>query len=187
MKADYKNWVPKGMIVGLFAGAAASLLLLLVFGVSGLLAPGIVKTALRVVFLIGTIIFLIMGFWMLMMNRRFSYNGKRQMSKRIIEGTTEYVHIPAGGTCLDVGCGSAALTIAVAKRNPDAEITGSDIWRGAYKAVFTKELCERNAMAEGVSNVCFVQGNALSLPFEDESFDAVCSNYVYHNIPSRDR
>ena len=27
-----------------------------------------------------------------------------------------------------------------------------------------------------------MRGNALSLPFPDESFDAVTSNYVYHNI-----
>ena len=33
----------------------------------------------------------------------------------------------------------------------------------------------------------FSKGNALKLDFDDESFDAVCSNYVYHNIPSRNR
>lgn len=32
-----------------------------------------------------------------------------------------------------------------------------------------------------------MQGDATVLPFEDETFDAVTSNYVYHNIPSRDR
>ena len=32
-----------------------------------------------------------------------------------------------------------------------------------------------------------MQGDATALPFPDESFDAVVSNYVYHNIPSKDR
>lgn len=32
-----------------------------------------------------------------------------------------------------------------------------------------------------------VSGEALKLEFPDETFDAVTSNYVYHNIPSRDR
>ena len=31
-----------------------------------------------------------------------------------------------------------------------------------------------------------LQPSALDLKFDDESFDAVCSNYVYHNIPKRD-
>lgn len=33
----------------------------------------------------------------------------------------------------------------------------------------------------------FKQGDALKLDFPDGSFDAVVSNYVYHNIPSKDR
>jgi ubiquinone/menaquinone biosynthesis C-methylase UbiE len=33
----------------------------------------------------------------------------------------------------------------------------------------------------------FVKGNALKLDFPDESFDAVTSNYVYHNISSINR
>ena len=32
-----------------------------------------------------------------------------------------------------------------------------------------------------------MQGDACKLPFEDETFDVVTSNYVYHNIPSSDR
>ena len=44
-----------------------------------------------------------------------------------------------------------------------------------------------NAKAEGVGNVSFRQGDATHLDFPDETFDAVASNYVYHNIPSKDR
>ena len=104
------------------------------------------------------------------------------MSKQIIEGIAEYVDLPEGGTCLDVGCGSGALAIAIAKRNPKAEVIGIDRWGKEY-ASFNKPLCENNARAEGVENVSFRQGDATHLDFPDETFDAVVSNYVYHNIP----
>ena len=106
------------------------------------------------------------------------------MSKQIIEGIAEYVKVPDGGKCLDVGCGSGALTIACAKRNPKASLVGIDRWGKEY-ASFSKKLCENNSAAEGVDNTSFQQGDATRLPFEDETFDAVTSNYVYHNIPSK--
>jgi ubiquinone/menaquinone biosynthesis C-methylase UbiE len=96
------------------------------------------------------------------------------------------VRIPDGGKGLDVGCGSGALTIACAKKNPNAQMVGIDRWGKEY-ASFSKTLCESNAEAEGAANVSFGQGDATKLGFEDETFDAVTSNYVYHNIPSRDR
>ena len=79
-----------------------------------------------------------------------------------------------------------ALTIAVAKHNPNAQMTGIDRWGVEYSS-FSKTLCEENAKAEGVSNTSFAKGDAVRLNFADETFDAVCSNYVYHNIPSRNR
>ncbi len=120
------------------------------------------------------------------MYRAFSYGGKRQMSRQIIEGIAGYIRIPDGGKGLDVGCGSGALTIAAAKRNPNASLYGIDRWGKEY-ASFSKTLCENNAAAEGVTNAAFQKGDATRLDFPDESFDAVMSNYVYHNIPSKDR
>ncbi len=65
-------------------------------------------------------------------------------------------------------------------------MVGIDRWGKEY-ASFSKSLCESNAGAEGVVNISFGQGDATKLGFDDETFDAVTSNYVYHNIPSRDR
>lgn len=45
----------------------------------------------------------------------------------------------------------------------------------------------KNAAAEGVKNASFRRGNAVKLDFPDESFDAVTSNYVYHNITGADK
>lgn len=177
MKADYKNWMPKGMILGALAVAVVFCIATVLIGVASVVGK---------VVLVLTILCALMALWMFLMHRAFSYNGTRQMSKQIIEGVASYVKIPDGGKCLDVGCGSGALSIAVAKRNPNAQVVGIDRWGKEY-ASFSKNLCESNSAAEGVSNTSFQQGDACKLDFPDETFDAVTSNYVYHNIPSKDR
>ena len=184
MRPDYKNWMPKGMIYAFLGAAVAALALCLVIGCTGLLAAGTLKTILTVVFAILAVIFCGLTVWSVLMHRAFDYNGKRRMSAQIIESTAARVKLPAGGKCLDVGCGSGALAIAVAKRNPRAQVIGIDRW-GAEYASFSKTLCERNAKAEGVTNTTFRQGDATHLDFPDETFDAVVSNYVYHNIPGK--
>ncbi len=181
MRPDYKNWMPKGMVLSGIGITALLLILFIVFGFTDL-TDGRLKMVLRIVCLIATIICLCISVWMVLMYRAFSYNGKRQMSKQIIEGIAEYIKLPDGGKGLDVGCGSGALAIACAKRNPKASLVGIDRWGKEY-ASFNKPLCESNAKAEGVSNVTFSQGDATHLDFPDESFDTVTSNYVYHNIP----
>ena len=162
------------------AATAAFLVLFILFGLTGL-SSGTLKTVLYIVFLAGTIIGLGVSLWMILLYRAFSYNGKRQMSRQIIEGIAEYVKLPDGGKGLDVGCGSGALAIACAKRNPKASFIGIDRWGKEY-ASYNKTLCESNAKAEGVNNVSFLRGDATHLDFSDECFDAVVSNYVYHNI-----
>ena len=184
MKPDYKNWMPKGMVASFAAGACIFLAFFLL--VRGLAPAGTAKTVLSIAGAVLTLAFAAAGAWSLGLYRAFDYGGKRQMSRQIIEGTASRVHLPEGGICLDVGCGSGALSIAVAKRNPHASVIGVDRWGKEY-ASFSRKLCEDNARAEGVSGVRFQQGDALHLEFEDETFDAVTSNYVYHNIPVRDR
>ena len=169
--------MPKGMIGSFAAATIIALALTLIVSIGWL----------KISFLILTVILAGMTVWTILMYQAFSYNGKRQMSRQIIEGVAEYVKLPDGGRGLDVGCGSGALTIAVAKRNPQGSMSGIDRW-GAEYASFSKKICEDNANAEGVAErTDFAQGDALKLDFPDEAFDAVTSNYVYHNIPSRNR
>ena len=177
MKANYKNWMPKGMIYGELIATVIFCVVTVLFDFGSIIGK---------IALVLTVVCAFMTIWMFLMYRAFSYNGTRQMSKQIIEGVSSYVKIPDGGVGLDVGCGSAALTIACAKKNPNARMIGIDRWGKEY-ASFSKNLCESNATAEGVSNTAFQQGDAVKLDFGDETFDAVTSNYVYHNIPSKDR
>ena len=179
MKADYKNWMPKGMIYSFLGGTIGCGIVAIILA---LLLKGAVKTVLVIAFAAAAVIFCGLTLWAVLMHRAFSYDGKRQMSRQIIEGTAAHVKLPAGGKCLDVGCGSGALTIACAKRNPAATFVGVDRWGKEY-ASFNKKLCESNAKAEGATNTRFQQGDATHLDFPDETFDAVVSNYVYHNIP----
>ena len=182
-KANYKNWVPLPMVLGfdaasaVLAGCAAALAVKgrgkLAGGAAAVLGAGALGTGCAAA-------------WCTTAYRAFSYDGKRKLSKQIVEGTAEYATLPDGGVGLDVGCGSGALTIACAKRNPNARMVGCDRWGPEY-FIFSKKLCDDNAAAEGVSNVSFRQGDATKLPFADESFDFVTSNYVYHNISGFDK
>ena len=161
MKPDYKNWIPKGMLVSLIAGTVLSLALLLVFGVFGVCVSGKLRVVLGVVFGIAFVVCAKYTQWCVYAYRSFSYDGERKLSKQIIDGTAEHITLPEG-------------------------MIGIDRWGKEY-ASFTLPLCEKNAAAEGVKNALFRRGNAVKLDFPDESFDAVTSNYVYHNITGKDK
>ena len=181
LKPNYKNWVPKGMVAGLGAGTAAAAGANLAAWKHLDTGSRKTNTAIKTALGAGLAALAASAGWSVMAYRDFSYDGNRKLSRDIVEGTAGHVQIPEGGTGLDVGCGSGALTIACAKRNPDAHMVGIDRW-GAEYASFSQALCERNAEAEGVNNVSFRAGDAVRLDFADETFDAVTSNYVYHNI-----
>lgn len=186
MQPEYGNWIPRKMIVSslcitvVFLGAA------LTFALSGIVSHAVLRWVLFGVFSLLFLICLFITLWSISARCAFSYNGKRRLSMQIVEGVATYVSVPAGGNILDVGCGSGALTIACAKRNPGATVTGIDLWGKDYE-VFSKQRCEDNAKAESVENTRFEKGDASKLDFPDESFDAVTSNYVYHNILNKDK
>ena len=154
MKPDYRNWMPKGMIMGLgtaagvlAAGSAAALGPWLPWGQTAKHLAGAALGLGAVGCLTGTA-------WSMYARAMFSYEGGRQLSRQIVEGVAAYITLPEGGVGLDVGCGSGALTIACAKRNPQGRMVGIDRW-GVEYASYSRKLCERNAQAEGVDNAAF--------------------------------
>lgn len=145
MKPDYKNWIPKGMLFSLIAGTVLSLVLLLVFGVFGIGVSGKLRVVLGVVFGIASVVCAKYTQWCVYAYRSFSYDGERKISKQIIDGTAEQITLPDGGVGLDIGCGSGALTITCAKRNPQGKMVGIDRWGKEY-ASFSLPLCEKTLL-----------------------------------------
>ena len=148
-KADYKNWVPKRLLKAKIVESLVCLILFILFGASALILQGRQRIIWGIILGLAVLILLFLSIMLSYMYRTFDYKGKRKLAKIIIEGVAEYVKIPDGGLGLDVGCGSGALTIACAKRNPKATMVGCDIWSGSYKSEFSKELCENNIEVSG--------------------------------------
>ena len=127
-----------------------------------------------------TIIMVLFTAWLLRVRKAFSFTGGKVMD-RIQQNLASYLNWDGKGTLLDVGCGSGALSIRCAKMFPEAKITGIDYWGPMWD--YSRAVCEKNAQLEGVSAQCtFVQGDATKLDFADETFDAVVSNFVYHEV-----
>lgn len=186
VKPNYKNWIPKGMMFGVIAGAIliGSLFVTVLFTD---FLTGYVRLTVEIVLEILFCILFAYSVYCVFWYCAFSYHGKKQIARRIIEKIAQYVVLPENGKGLDVGCGSGALTIACAKNNPNAQMIGLDRWGKEY-ASFNQSLCESNAKIEGVLNrTTFIKGDASALPFADNSFDFITSNYCYHNIPTKNR
>lgn len=101
MKADYKNWVPKSLIIGMAAATALSLAALILFGFCGFGVTESWRIILGVLFA-----FAALGCgktlqWSICAYRAFSYDGKRQLSRQIIQGIADHIRLPQGGTGLD--------------------------------------------------------------------------------------
>jgi len=85
------------------------------------------------------------------------------------------------GKVLDIGCGDGRLTSEIAKRHPQAQVIGIDYWGTSWE--YSKSVCDRNAEIEGVAErVSFERASASSLLFDDQAFDLVVSNLVFHNV-----
>lgn len=81
------------------------------------------------------------------------------------------------GRALDVGTGTGLLAVEVAKEFPDIEVTGLDLSDVAL------EYAQENAQRGGLSGqVCFEQGDAGGMPFEDNLFDLVISSSTLHLV-----
>jgi SAM-dependent methyltransferase len=87
------------------------------------------------------------------------------------------------GKILDIGCGSGSLTIGLAKKYRGSRVNGIDYWGEEWE--YSKKVCEKNAEIEGVADrVIFQKASAAALPFDNDSFDVVVSNLVFHEVSS---
>jgi ubiquinone/menaquinone biosynthesis C-methylase UbiE len=85
------------------------------------------------------------------------------------------------GKALDIGTGSGACAIKVAKKFPNSKVTGIDTWGKAWS--YSLKVCENNATTEGVGErTNFQRASAADLPFDDGEFDVAVSNFVFHEV-----
>lgn len=83
--------------------------------------------------------------------------------------------VRAGQRVLDVGCGTATLTILIKQTHADAEVFGLD---GDAKIL---GIARRKAAQAGVG-LNFQEGLAYRLPYADGSFDRVLSSLMFHHL-----
>lgn len=175
---DYGSWMsnPVFYIVGGMAVLAA-LTAALSFLVFRLFVLGIL-------FSVAAAAMLALLLWITWIRRQYASDGGGIM-ERVHRKVLSHLDFEGRGTLLEVGCGSGAMTILAALLWPEARVVGVDYWGAVYN--YSKECCEKNAASEGVADRCrFQRGDARRLDFPDQSFDAVVSNYVYHNIMGAD-
>ena len=176
---DYGSWMSNPVFY-VFGGIALAVLVLTVLSFALFRI-----TVLGIVFAAATVVLLALIWWMAWIRRQYAF-GKGGMMEKVHQTILSSLEFDGRGSLLEVGCGSGALTIRAALTWSEAKITGLDYWGAMYN--YSKALCEKNAASEGVGERCtFVHGDANKLEFPDESFDAVISNYVYHNIMGADK
>ena len=123
--------------------------------------------ALGILFSVAAAALLALLIWCAWIRKQYAFGGGGMM-ERVHQVVLSHLDFDGQGQLLEVGCGSGALSIRAALTWPDAQITGMDYWGVAYG--YGQAMCEKNAESEGV-----------------ESFDAVVSNYVYHNVMGADK
>ena len=165
-KPDYGNWVSQKFIFIPFV-------LFIIF-------CGLVW--IQIYFFIPAIILFIISMYFGYSRYLFSSKGK-DIQTKVRDLIISNLAWNGEGRVLDIGCGSGALPILLAKKYQNAQIHGIDYWGKQWE--YSKAICEKNASLENVANrIELKKASAADLPFEDESFDVVVSNLVFHNITS---
>lgn len=178
-KIEYGNWVSLKII-------NCCLIIGLIF-ISFLIIVVLINTNISILAISLIILFSVLALFSLLSALYFIYSRYLFSAKggdiqnKILKTVEENIDWDGKGKALDIGCGSGHLSIIIAQKFKNAEITGIDYWGGAWE--YSKSVCESNAHSEGVNDRCsFIKGSAAKLPFEDETFDLVVSNLVFHEV-----
>ncbi|MDR7418215.1 MAG: methyltransferase domain-containing protein [Armatimonadota bacterium] len=88
--------------------------------------------------------------------------------------------IQPGESVLDLGCGTATLTILIKQTYPEARVVGLDGDAGVL------EIARAKAAAAGAA-IHLDLGMAYALPYSDGAFDHVVSSLVLHHLTRADK
>lgn len=93
--------------------------------------------------------------------------------------------IKEGMRILEVGCGSGAFTTFVARAVGDkGEVFALDIQPEMLKQIENKLKLPEN---KDIKNIRLIEGDALDMPLEDNSFDLVYTITVFQEIPDKNK
>lgn len=94
------------------------------------------------------------------------------------KSTMNQMQVPKGAKALDVCCGTADWTIALADEvGPEGEVYGLDFSQNMLK------IGEQKVKEHKLQQVKLIHGNAMELPFPDNSFDYVTIGFGLRNVP----
>ncbi|TYS49306.1 demethylmenaquinone methyltransferase [Bacillus infantis] len=101
-----------------------------------------------------------------------------QQHKRWRRDTMKKMNVQKGQKALDLCCGTADWTIALAEAvGTEGEVKGLDFSKNMLK------IGEEKVKSRNLSQVELIHGNAMELPFEDNSFDYVTIGFGLRNVP----
>ncbi|WP_077621731.1 demethylmenaquinone methyltransferase [Sediminibacillus massiliensis] len=88
------------------------------------------------------------------------------------------MNVKSGDTALDVCCGTGDWSFSLADAvGPTGKVVGLDFSNNMLSVARKKK--ETNH----ISHLDFIQGNAMELPFEDNSFDYITIGFGLRNVP----
>ncbi len=102
---------------------------------------------------------------------------KEDRFKRLL---VEQAALRPGHRVLDIGCGTATLTILLKQACAEAEVTGLD---GDAKVL---DLARTKIKAAGL-DISLKQGLASEAPFPPASFDRIVSSLVFHHLTTEEK
>ncbi len=107
-----------------------------------------------------------------LMNRLMTF-GQDQNWRRF---AARQARVPAHGRVLDLATGTGDLALAVLEVQPSATVIGVDF------ALPMMQVGQAKLRSRPASPIHFAGGDALQLPFEDETFDACLSAFMMRNV-----
>jgi len=108
-----------------------------------------------------------------LMNRLITFGQDRHWR----EETVRLVQPPAQGRGLDIGMGTGDLSFLLAHQMPQGMVVGIDLTREMLQVAQA-----RSHREDPLGHVFLLQGDALCLPFPDETFDVIVTGFVVRNL-----
>lgn len=171
-KVNYGNWIRKRILLSFLATGMLLVALALV--------PEGFPLLLRIVLLIPAGLFLFGFSYFLYVYLLFSERGG-DLQTLLRQFVIDQLSWDGTGQALDIGTGNGPLAVALAKKYPNARVTGIDFWGKDWE--YSQAACVRNAEIEQVADrVQFQQASASHLPFEEGRFDLAVSHFVFHEV-----